>query len=172
VSVRATLAAGGTVLALLVGLVLSTDSESQTAGAPLSKEEYQQQAFHFEGEVSKTDGIYYHLAIDHLRPPKCAAGVRRYHRRLAALVDEASPLLPPPEIAEVHARLMTGARRTVRGVSRFAKLAQSGRLICGEDAGETARNAVADKIYAAYRHSGLDQALNQLYDLGYVLGGE
>jgi hypothetical protein len=33
-------------------------------------------------------------------------------------------------------------------------------------------NAVADSIYMAYRRSGFDEALNNLYDLGYVLGGE
>jgi hypothetical protein len=173
VSARVILAAIVGAFALLgAGVVIAADGESQTAGVPLSKEQYQQQGFHFENEVVKTNGLYYDLALDSLPRKKCGAGTRRYHRKLAAILSEASPTIPPPEIADVHSRLMAAARHIVRGVAQIAKRAQSGRFVCGYDIEHPAFNEVGTRIDRAYFHSGFDPALNQLYDLGYLLGGE
>jgi hypothetical protein len=173
VSVRLILTAGVGALAITFGgLAVAGQSRSQTPGAPLTKEEYQQQAFHFGDEVVKTNRLYYDLALEPFPRKKCGAGVRKYHRMLSAILGEASPLVPPPEIADIHARLMAGAGRIVRGVAHIAKRAQRGRLVCGYDIEHPAPNEVGNKINRAYFRSGFDPALNQLYGLGYVLGGE
>ena len=148
------------------------EGDSQTAGAPLSKAEYQQQAFHFESEVAKANRVYYTLAVEPLPRAKCGAGARRYHRKLAAILAEASPLAPPPEIADVHARLMAGARHIVRGVAQIAKRAQSGRVVCGYDIEHPRANEIGSKVDQAYNRSGFGAALDKLYELDYILGGE
>jgi hypothetical protein len=172
-SLRLNLGAGVAALAIAgAGLGVPADGESQTAGVPLSKEEYQQQAFHFDSEVGKANRIYYDLAVESLPRAKCGAGARRYHRKLAAILAEASPILPPPEIADVHGRLMAGARHIVRGVARIAKRAQSGRVICGYDIEHPGANEIGVKVEHAYSRSGFEAPLDKLYELDYILGGE
>jgi hypothetical protein len=160
-------------VALALGLmVVSADGDSQTPGAPLTKSEYFSESFHFMDEESKSEDLYYRLALKNLTRSKCAASARKYDAKLRRMVSEAGEIVPPPEIADLHSRLLMEADGLVRKVARVARQAKSGRWVCGYDLEHPRANDISHRIYRLYGRSGIDSTLEQLADLGYLPSGE
>jgi hypothetical protein len=156
-----------------VSLMLAGGSATgQSDGTPLTKEEYRQASLHVFNEESKSSALYYQLAVDPLPRAKCASGARRYVRQLSHMLAEAAAVVPPQEIAGLHAQLLSRGSHIVRGVRRQARLAKRGKVVCGEEVGHPVANALADRIYRVYTRSRFDSPLEQLYDLDYLPGGE
>jgi hypothetical protein len=160
------------VAALALVAFVGTAGSQTPSGQPLTKQEYFNESIRFMEKEAKTNGLYYKLALDPLPPKKCASEARRYHGKLAQLLTEGTAVVPPPEIAEIHARLLATGGQVVRRIGRIAKRAKSGKVVCGEDFAHPAENEVARKIYRAYQRSGFDPTLEQLRNLGYVPSGE
>ncbi len=169
--------ATGIVVACAAGVVFLLQgplaaSQTPSAGGPLTKEDYFQESLHFMGEESKSERLYYKMSVRDLPHSKCAASAGKYQRMLAHMTDEARPLIPPPEIAEIHMRLLSQAGGIVRKVGRIARQTRNGRWLCGDDLEHPRANEIAARIYRVYRRSGLEPTLQQLRDLGYVPSGE
>jgi hypothetical protein len=156
---------------MLVAVVTSAGSQAPS-DRPLTKQEYFEESLHFMGEESKSERLYYKMAVHDLPRSKCAASARKYRHKLAHMTGEASPLIPPPEIADIHTRLLTEATGIVRKVARIARQTKTGRWVCGDDLEHPRSNEIADGIYRAYRRSDLEPTLQQLRDLGYIPSGE
>jgi hypothetical protein len=162
------LAVGATTL---VAFVATAGSQTPSA-QPLTKQEYFDQSLHYMDEESHSERLYYKVAVHELPRSKCAASARKYQGKLAHMVDEAAPVIPPPEIADIHGRLLTEAGGIVRKAARVAKQAKTGRWVCGDDLEHPRPNEISDRIYRIYRRSGLEPTLQQLRDLGYLPSGE
>jgi hypothetical protein len=161
-----------TIAAIALFAFIATADSQTPSGEPLTKEQYFQESVRFMDRQAETDRLYYKLALDPLPPKKCASEARRYHGKLAQLLTEGTAVVPPTEIAEIHARLAAAGNQVVRRIGRIARRARSGKVVCGEDFARPAKNEVAQKIYRSYQRSAFDPTLEQLRDQGYVPGGE
>jgi hypothetical protein len=169
---RVVLAVGSSLIAATAIYLGAGSAAGQAEGTPLTKSEYFNASVHFFEEQAPTDRLYYKMAVVEFPQKRCAALAHRYDNRLAAILTEATEIVPPPEIASIHAALLQAGQRNVIGISRAAKRARHGKLVCGEDIEHPVKNELADRIYRVYQRSGFDQALQQLRDLGYIPSGE
>ena len=162
----------GLFAALGVALVVSAEGDSPAPGTPLTKDEYFNETLHFMDEESKSERLYYDIAINPRPRRKCAPVAHHYLSMLRGMLAEAQQVVPPPEIADVNSRLIAAGQKIVRGVSRLAKRTRSGRVVCESDVGEIVKHEFSSEVYDVYLHSRFEQPLQRLRDLGYTLSGE
>ena len=146
--------------------------QASDPGTPLTKEEYFEQSVGVMAKVDKANFLLLKLDIHHFPRRQCAKEARRYDRRLVGIFNEASTVIPPPEISGIHDRLKTQAVNVLNAIHRISRRVKSGKVICGYDIEHPAPNRIGVKASKAYERSGFDQTLQQLRDLGYVPSGE
>jgi hypothetical protein len=157
---------------IAVGFAASAGSQTPS-GQPLTRDRYFAESIQVMEEVDRAiNRSYYRLALRAFRPKKCARITRRFDQRLASIRAETTPVVPPPEIASIHADLLARGQLVIDGIGRVANRARHKKLVCGYDIAHPAPNRVSRKISLVYEHSGFDQTLQQLRDLGYVPSGE
>ena len=157
----------------LVALAIAVSSAAgQAPSRPLTKQQYFETSVGLMSAVDKAiNRFYYRLALHRYPPKKCARMTRRFDGRLSPLLTEAEAVIPPAEIADIHADLMQRGGWVVGNIDRLAKLAATRRLVCGDNLRHPPPNRISRRISLVYERSGFDETLQALRDLGYVPSG-
>jgi hypothetical protein len=168
------IAVAGVATTAAAALLSGGSAVGQAPGAPLTKPEYFATSVRLMTKVDLAiSARYYKLALHQFPPKKCARITRQMDAELESALSEARAVVPPPEIAAIHADLVQRGQRTVAGIDRAASRARHRKLVCGYDAAlPIPPNRVSRRISRIYDRSGFDPTLQKLRDLEYVPSGE
>jgi hypothetical protein len=161
----ATLVAAGAVFA-----ATQIGAAAQSAGTPLTKEQYAERAFDLMEMESRSQDLYYDLALKRFEKRECVRKLKRYTRMIERVPAAADAEIPPAEIAADHDRLVVAGYQVVRRIGKTAGGVRAGKLRCGDYFGRPSQD-LAGRIYAIFSESPVDEIMGRFYDEGYILGG-